>query len=231
MEIAVIIAHMDDEIISISGTIARCNAEGHNIHVLVLTDSCSAGHKDVVLKEGTQGTVYQEVSISEKQHEFLAASEIVRGYKSWKICEFPDMRLDTIPHVDLNRAIESFIDDVQPETVFTHHPGDINKDHRLVYESVMVATRPVPGSSVKKVLCCESMYNNEWNGQSFVPNTYVDISKTLSDKIAALEEYKSELQEFPHPRSVDSVKYLAYSRGSAAGVRAAEAFQLVRSIE
>ena len=231
MDIAIIAAHMDDEVLGCGGTIAKYNIEDHNIHVLVLTDSCSAGHRNVELIPGSQGTTIVKEVISEKKAEFLAAMEVLGGYKSWKICDFPDMKLDTVPHIELNKVIESFIDEVQPEIVFTHHPGDINLDHRLVYESTMVAVRPVPGSPVKKVLCCESMYNNEWNGQSFVPNTYIDISTTLSDKIAALEEYKSEIREWPHPRSILSIKHLACIRGAAVGFEAAEAFMMVRSIE
>jgi len=231
MDIAIIAAHMDDEVLGCGGTIARYNIEGNNIHVLVLTDSCSAGHRDVKLILGSQGTVIEEEIISGKKAEFIAAMEVLGGYKSWKICDFPDMRLDTVPHIDLNQAIESFIDEVQPEMVFTHHPGDINRDHRLIHESVMVATRPVSGCPVKKVLCGESMYNNEWFGQPFVPNTYIDISDTLNIKLEAMERYQSEIRTPPHPRSIRSLINLASIRGSAVGVSAAEAFQLVRSIE
>lgn len=222
-----IFAHMDDEILSCGGTIARCNMEGHNIHVLILTESCSAGHLENV-SSGPQGSVVEE--ISDKRREFLAAAEAVGDYACWNICEFPDMRLDTVPHVDINRAIESFINKVRPEIVFTHHPGDINKDHRLTYESVMVATRPVPGSSVKKVLCCESMYNNAWNGQPFIPNTYVNINSTITTKLDAMRAYKSELQNDPHPRSIRNILNLARVRGSEVGVGSAEAFILVRNI-
>ena len=176
MEIAIIVSHLDDEVLGCGGTIARYNIEDHNIHVLVLTESCSAGHRDFVLKAGSQGTVYQEEIISKKKAEFLAAMEMLGGYKTWKICDFPDMRLDTIPHIELNKAIESFIDDVQPEMVFTHHPGDINLDHRKVFESTMVAVRPVPGCPVKKVLFYEVPGNAGW-GESvpFILNTHIDI--------------------------------------------------------
>lgn len=229
MDIAIIAAHMDDEVLGCGGTIAKYNIEGHDIHVLVLTDSCSAGHRNVL---GSQGTVIQEEIITGKKAEFLTAMEMLGGYKSWKICNFPDMRLDTVPHVELNKAIESFIDEVQPEMIFTHHPGDINLDHRKVFESTIVAARPVPGCPVKKVLCYESMYNNEWFGQPFVPNTYVDITDTLNVKIEAMEKYKSEIQEYPSPRSMRNLIYLAYAHGSAVGMnRAFEAFILVRSIE
>ncbi len=230
MDIAIIAAHMDDEVLGCGGTIAKYNIEGHNIHVLVLTDSCSAGHRDIELLPGTDGTVMAKEVISEKKAEFLAAMEVLGGYKTWKICDCPDMRLDTVPHIDLNKKIESFIDEVKPEVVFTHHPGDINLDHRKVFESTMVATRPVPGCPVNKVLCYESMYNNEWFGQPFVPNTYIDITDTLHIKLSAMEAYQSEIQEPPHPRSIRSLINLACTRGPAVGVSAAEAFMMVRNL-
>jgi len=42
--------------------------------------------------------------------------------------------------------------------------------------------------------------------------------------------YKSELKEFPHPRSLEAISALAKMRGAAVGVEAAEAFRLVREI-
>lgn len=221
MEIAVICAHMDDESF-LAGTIARYNIEGHNIHVLVLTDSCSAGH------------IGTSEIITGKYDEFIEAMELLGGYKSHKICDFPDMRLDTVPHVELNKAIESFIDDARPEMVFTHHPGDLNLDHFKVFESTMVAVRPVMGSSVKKVLCYEVPGNVEWGGsvtQPFTPNMYININSTITIKLDAIKAYKSELQYYPHPRSILNVLNLARVRGAAVGLEVAEAFQLVRSIE
>lgn len=229
MEIAIIVSHLDDEVLGCGGTIARYNIEDHNIHVLVLTESCSAGHRDVKLSPGPQGTVIEK--ITDKKVEFLAAMEVLGGYKSWKICDFPDMRLDTVPHVELNKAIESFIDEVQPEIVFTHHPGDLNLDHRKVFESTMVAVRPVPGCPVKKVLCYEVPGTTGWGGSvPFIPTTYIDISETLNIKLEAMKMYKSEMREPPHPWSTRNLINHACSRGSEVGVGAAEAFMMIRNI-
>jgi hypothetical protein len=40
--------------------------------------------------------------------------------------------------------------------------------------------------------------------------------------------YASELGEFPFPRSFETIRALAALRGSTAGCKAAEAFQLLR---
>jgi LmbE family N-acetylglucosaminyl deacetylase len=60
---------------------------------------------------------------------------------------------------------------------------------------------------------------------------FVDISDYLEIKIAALDEYRQEMRPFPHPRSTEVIRAQAVLRGSSAGLRAAEAFELFRRIE
>lgn len=46
-----------------------------------------------------------------------------------------------------------------------------------------------------------------------------------------MAEYKSEVRSFPHPRSPEALRATASKWGSALGVKAAEAFQLIRMIK
>jgi LmbE family N-acetylglucosaminyl deacetylase len=62
------------------------------------------------------------------------------------------------------------------------------------------------------------------------PNLFVDIRDSLETKIRALQIYESEVRTFPHPRSADAMRAMAYRWGSVAGLPAAEAFELVRRI-
>ena len=64
----------------------------------------------------------------------------------------------------------------------------------------------------------------------FRPNYFVDISETLEKKLAAMRAYESEIREFPHPRSPESLRINARRWGSQMGLEAAEAFELVRMI-
>ena len=71
--------------------------------------------------------------------------------------------------------------------------------------------------------------STEWDfPQTFSPNIFVDISKELSFKLKAMKSYKNELQEFPHPRSLESLEVIAKRWGTVCGFTAAEAFYLVR---
>ena len=126
------------------------------------------------------------------------------------------------------------INEVQPEIVYIPHRGDINKDHRLVFDAAMVAARPKPGSPIKEILSYETLSETGWSApfveNAFIPNVYVDISETLEIKLRAISAYKKELKEFPHPRSLEAISALAKLRGSSIGVGAAEAFMLIREL-
>ena len=64
----------------------------------------------------------------------------------------------------------------------------------------------------------------------FSPNCYVDISEHLARKIEICEIYKSEIGEFPFPRSARAISSLANTRGAASGCEAAEAFVILKQI-
>ena len=104
-------------------------------------------------------------------------------------------------------------------------------DHRLIYESTITATRPKKNSVVKQVISFETPSSTEWYfPQKFSPNIFVDISKELKFKLKAMQYYKNELMEFPHPRSIEALEIIAKRWGTVCGFNAAEAFCLVRSL-
>lgn len=213
MNILVIAAHYDDETLGCGGTIAKHVSAGDAVHVLFLTDSCSVqypGNADIAGK---------------KYDECLAANKILGS--TVEFLNFPDMRLDAILHVELNNAISAVVGRIKPETVYTHWKGDLNKDHRIAYESTMVACRPMSG--VKKVLCYEVPGSTEW-GEGFWPNYYVDTMDFFNKKMDAMLEYKTELREHPHPRSIESIFSLMRKRGSEIFTKCAEAFVMIRGI-
>ena len=223
MKILIMAAHFDDEVYGCGGTIARLTQEGHEVYVCVLTDSCSSQYKD---RAGEM--------IMQKKEESKKVNDIL-GIKKTISIDLPDMKLDTIPHVELNKPIEECIKKIRPEIVYTNYFGDVNKDHRLVFESTIVAVRPVEQSSVRRVLCYELPSSTEWNAQTlnniFISNVFVNIEKTIDKKIEAVRAYKSELREYPHPRSIENVVHQAHVRGASAGLEAAECFMLIREID
>ena len=173
----------------------------------------------------------EELSLLTKSAQ--QAAQII-GAKSLKLSGFPDNRMDSIDLLDIVKVIESEIELLQPKTVVTHHSGDLNIDHRIVHQAVMTACRPIPNHIVRRLLTFETLSSTEWQTTSFTtpfqPNWFEDVTKTIGRKMEALEAYHSEMREWPHARSLQSIEYLARSRGASIGCKAAEAFMLMREI-
>jgi len=220
-KILVIGAHPDDETFGMGGTILKHTSNGNIVHVLIITDGSSSQYENY------------EKMIEEKKIEATNTMNIL-GVERIEIHSMPDKKLDTVPHVKINRIIERKIEDFKPEIVYTHHWGDVNEDHRQVFQSTMVAVRPTPSQTIEKVYAYETSSSSEWHaptiGDAFIPNCFVDISENLELKKNAIECYRSELREYPHPRSTRAVAIYDERNGIVIGRKAAERFVLLREI-
>lgn len=225
MNILVISAHPDDEVLGCGGTMARVAKEGHSVYVAILSEGITARYQkpedaDRKLIEALQATTH-------KVGALLGAKEVFNY-------DLPDNRFDTIAQLDVAKIIEDLIARLQPEVVYTQHGGDLNIDHAVIWRATLAATRPKVGGPVKKVYGYEVASCTEWAFQGFSPvfhpNTFVDITATLDVKIKAMQMYESEMRPFPHPRSPEALQAIARHWGSVAGLQAAEAFELVREI-
>jgi LmbE family N-acetylglucosaminyl deacetylase len=224
VRVLTVAAHPDDETLGAGGTMARLVASGHEVWVCILSDGVTSRHGHV-----------------ERQMECAVRAADVLGVTNVVFCGLPDQRLDSLPLLELITPIEKCIDELRPEVVFTHYKEDANQDHRAVFQATLVATRPVEGLSVRRVLCYETASSTEWAppfpGSVFSPNVFVDISRTLSTKLQAMREYErtssgpsGEMRPYPHPRSYEALEAYARRHGVVAGVHAAEPFMLVRHV-
>lgn len=219
MNVLVLGAHPDDETYGMGGTIAKHSFNGDTVNVLIITDGSSSQYENA------------EEMIQRKKSEAKKAMEVL-GVEKIEFNSLPDMKLDTIPHVDINRIIEKKVHDYNPDIVYTHFWGDLNKDHRIIFESTIVATRPSLNNKIIKVYTYETPSCTEWqspkNSDWFIPNIYSDITDFIETKIKAIRCYKSELREYPHPRSLESVRVYCKRNGIIMGKDAVERFVLVR---
>lgn len=217
-------AHPDDEVLGCGGTMAKL-AENNRIYILILGEGITS--RDIPDTEKNEG-------LKELKKQSEQANKIL-GVKEVFFESFPDNKFDTIPLLDIIKSIEKKIQEIKPEVIFTHHHGDLNIDHQLTHRAVLTAVRPVGDYMVKKILSFEVLSSTEWNSQNqnnfFTPNTYIDISETLNKKLEAMKAYKSEIRDYPHPRSLEAIEILAKKRGLEVGLKYAEAFSLVRCIE
>ena len=219
--VLVVAAHPDDEILGCGGSIARHLDEGDAVHVVFLADGIGAREPD------------DEPQAREEREMAARSAAKLLGVDSLDFLNHPDNRLDTVALLDLVKPIEQRVEQLKPSTVYTHHPGDLNVDHRRTCEATLTACRPQPGTPVLRILFFEVLSSTEWSnglGEGFRPNWYVGIESQLDRKLKALECYALEMRESPHPRSGPAVEALARLRGSACGLKAAEAFVLHREI-
>jgi len=222
--VLVVAAHPDDEVLGCGATMARLAAEGQPVHIAILGEGItSRSSRD-----------NSDAELLRRLHQQAEAAAIKVGAKDVVMFKLPDNRLDTLPMLEIAKLIEGLIQKLRPSVIYTHHPGDLNVDHGIVHRAVLIATRPVLGHPVRQVLTFEVPSSTEWAFQRiepvFRPNVFVEVSKTLDAKIAALACYDSETRDFPHPRSEQALRAIATRWGSVSGCTAAESFELVRSI-
>ena len=222
--ILVIAAHPDDEVLGCGGTMARLALESNDVYTLILGEGITARDKKRDLAK-------RENEIAELRKQVENANKIL-GVKKVYTYDFPDNRFDTVPLLDIIKTIEEIKDDIKPDIVFTHHLGDLNIDHQVTFKAVMAACRPTIDESVKEIYSFEIPSSTEWNAPSsltyFMPDYFVDVNKSLEIKSNALKEYKTELRDFPHPRSLKAVELNAKCWGVKMGFKAAEAFKTIR---
>ena len=143
-----------------------------------------------------------------------------------------DNKFDVKPLLHWVQIIEKELERVKPDTVFTHCRSDLNLDHRIIHDAVLIATRPMDDETVKDIYSFEVLSSTEWVfPTTFAPNVFYDITKYIKAKTDTLDrDFADEIREYPHPRSLRGVEVLAQMRGMQVGVEYAEAFELARMI-
>jgi len=226
-KILVVVAHPDDEVLGCSGTMARLAMEGNDVYTLILGEGITARDKE-------RDRINREKDLCELKNHIVKANKLL-GVKKTYTFDFPDNRFDTVALLDIIKTIEEIKEDIKPDIVFTHHYGDLNIDHQITFKAVMTAFRPAIDESVKEIYSFEIPSSTEWNAPSsltyFMPDYFVNINKNLEIKINALKEYKTELRDFPHPRSLEALELNAKQWAIKVGLEVAEAFKTIRLIK
>jgi LmbE family N-acetylglucosaminyl deacetylase len=219
--ILVVAAHPDDEVLGVGATVARRAATGDTVHMAILGEGITS-------RPGADRT-----AVCALQDDARAVAGML-GAKSVVFGELPDNRFDTVALLDIVQRVEGWVRELDPEVVYTHHPGDLNVDHRLTFQAVLTATRPVPGCRVREVYAFEIASSTEWAfgrlAAPFSPTVFEDVASTIDLKVACLERYRGEHRAFPHPRSGEALRAIARRWGSVVGLPYAEAFELIRAV-
>lgn len=224
MSYLVVVAHPDDEALGMGGTIYKIAKLGKKVYVCILS-----GDADARLNRPIDDRLEKNTIDSLK---ILGANLIITG-------GFPNIKMNTVPHIELVKFIERAIVDTKAEVIITHHPADLNNDHHHTSVACQAAARIFQRRTgivrLKELLFMEVLSSTEWGLNAslnqFIPNTYVEIHKTgVEKKIEAVLTYEGVMRDYPHPRSKNAIMALAILRGSQAGLKYAEAFQSVFKI-
>ena len=225
-KIAVIAAHPDDEVLGCGGVMAKHSRAGDTVSVLLLAEGVTS-RSERRDRSRSENDLADLAEMAQKANDIL-------GVQTLRLHGFPDNRMDSVDLLDVVKVTEGFLEEVQPDIVYTHHGSDLNIDHRIVHEAVVTACRPMPGGIRPTLLFFEVASSSEWQTPGsvhpFVPNWFEDISETVVLKMQALRVYASEMKPWPHARSIEALQGLAAWRGSTVGVEAAEAFVLGRYV-
>ena len=219
-KILIIAPHPDDEILGCGGLVSKYSGEGRKVYVLVVT-------------RGTP-KLYSEERIVNVRREALQAHTLL-GVTETVFLDFHAPELDITSQAEIAGSISSIIQRFAVDTIFIPHRGDIHSDHRVVYNASIVAGRPVAGSTVKNIYAYETLSETEWaapfGDDAFIPTHFVDVTESFENKLKAMTCFKSQLKPFPNSRSLEAIEALAKFRGATVGVKRAEAFMTVRTVE
>lgn len=216
--VLVVAAHSDDEALGCAGTLAKHIANGDSVSVMFMTNG--------VASRGTDNDI-SRVSAAENAMKALGVSVV-------KQFDFPDNAMDSVPLLEVVKAVESIVDEVKPNIIYTHHAGDLNIDHTITHRAVMTACRPMPDSCVKSIFAFEVLSSTEWQSYqepAFIPSYFVDVTAYADKKLKVVKCYQEEMRQVPHSRSIEHVEVLMRHRGYSVGCSAAEAFMTIRVIK
>ncbi|WP_066759164.1 PIG-L deacetylase family protein [Crocinitomix algicola] len=226
-KILVVVAHPDDELLGLGGTLHRLKRENEaTIKVVILGEGITS-------RSNTRDAELWNKELHVHNNNILEAKRKI-GYDDLSVYQFPDNRFDSVDLLDIIKVIEKEKNDFQPDIIFTHHGGDLNIDHQRTFDAVITASRPMESETTNTIITFETPSGTEWRASShpmhFIPNLYVKIEEEdLAAKISGMECYQFEKRTYPHPRSPEALRIQAQRSGIIIGEMYAEAFVIVRS--
>ena len=82
----------------------------------------------------------------------------------------------------------------------------------------MTACRPQPGFKSPDIYSFFIQSSTDWisstEATQFVPNVFVDVEDEIEQKIEALKTYQTEMKEYPHSRSLESIRVFSQYWGT-----------------
>jgi LmbE family N-acetylglucosaminyl deacetylase len=171
-------AHPDDIEVGCGGILLNHVAQGHEVAVLVLTGGDVSGMPAERAREASRAAELMSVRLF---HANVAEASVAMGSAT----------INEITRV---------IDEVNPDTVYTHSEHDFNQDHRNTHQATLAAARSVPRLFG---------YQSSSSTVDFHPSRFVPVDEFMDRKLAVLRSYTSQVRQ---RRYLDAELLLATSR-------------------
>lgn len=219
MKYLIVVAHPDDEVLGAGASIRKWTQNGDIVDICIM---CTEAKARAFRPEDNE--LDEDLNSSS---DFLGIRRKYEGI-------FPNIEMNTVPHIKLVQFIENAIIKSEPDVIITHHASDTNNDHlqtsMACQEAIRLFQRRPEVKSILEFWFMEVGSATDWNlnttFNAFRPNIYVEVGEDGVDaKIKALSMYRGVMRPYPHPRSNEAMKGLAAWRGSQAGCMYAEAFE------
>ena len=219
-KVLVVATHPDDETLGCGGALLKHKSQGDEIHWLICTE----------LRE-SEG--FSPDRIASRRQEINHVKDLY-AFDGVYDLNIPTMQVDTFSMSDLVGRVSKIIREVRPNILYLPFKSDVHSDHRKIFEAVFSCTKSFRYPFIKKIMMMETLSETEFAPSTkedyFAPDIFVDITDFFDRKVNIMKVFKSELGEFPFPRSVENIEALAKYRGATCGCRYAESFMLLKEI-
>ncbi len=225
-KVLIFAAHPDDEVLGCGGTIAYHRKKGDTVGVCYLSEGVSSRF-DYTKKNDWKKDVQLRKDMA------VQASSIL-DFQIIKFLDLPNLRMEDQSKLEIVKKITNVIEVFNPQIVYVNFPGDLNTDHQITFKTVFTALRPHSKNNVRVLRCYEVLSSTEWSANidepKFNPDTYVDVTNFIENKMEGINAYLDEMRPFPHPRSKEVIYSLMRFRGSQVGFKYSEAFVTVKNL-
>lgn len=209
MRTLIIVAHMDDEVISCGGLIQQRLSDDGIVKVLVLHSRVyDYGRKDGGVKELL---------------DFNRAMEFIGVSKDNYICYMlQEGEPGRVGYYSLLECIEKELLGFKPDEVIIPSYSDLNQDHKHLNHVCKIALRPDNLQGVTRILVAIGCDGTMQEVNYFIPLT----KRQMLIKLNALGCYTTEFRTGFHTRSKRSIKAMLQWYGSKIGCAYAEPYRL-----
>lgn len=201
-------AHLDDIELACGGTLAKAIDHGHDVRMVVLSESDYVNYRGEVLRTKAQA-----------RREGRQAAAIL-GVRDLVVLKNPAK--DIPYHWKVVEQIEAHIDDFRPDHIFTHWTFDTHQAHQGVALSTVSAARRHPS-----VLMFEPISPSGRSYVGYRPQMYIDIGDWMGKKLDSLRAHETQYSKYGQGW-IDAIEARAKHRGFEGGCAYAESFEVLR---